>query len=203
MNTQRNNMKWASALVFISLLIVSTVSGQAVYQQQGATRLTIAGTSTMHDWTMTTDGASFNAQFETNEQGKPVRLATLEVSLPAESLKSGKSAMDKNAYTALKTDKYKKISFVMTNARMASGVIKCSGKLNIAGTTKDTEIEASYTVQADQSIRCIGSKKLLMTEYNVEPPSFMFGTVKTGDTITISFDLVLVPAKTAQLTLTK
>ncbi len=30
-----------------------------------------------------------------------------------------------------------------------------------------------------------------MTDYGVTPPEVMFGTVKTGDDITISFDLYL------------
>jgi len=30
-----------------------------------------------------------------------------------------------------------------------------------------------------------------MTDFKVEPPSFMFGTIKTGDEITVSFEAVL------------
>jgi hypothetical protein len=34
-----------------------------------------------------------------------------------------------------------------------------------------------------------------MTEYNVEPPTFMFGSVKTGDEINVIFDLAFAPVK--------
>jgi hypothetical protein len=30
-----------------------------------------------------------------------------------------------------------------------------------------------------------------MTEYGVKPPSLMLGTMKVGDPVTVSFDLVL------------
>jgi hypothetical protein len=40
-----------------------------------------------------------------------------------------------------------------------------------------------------------GSKPIKMSEYNVEPPSFMFGSVKTGNDITITIDVTLTPDK--------
>jgi hypothetical protein len=42
---------------------------------------------------------------------------------------------------------------------------------------------------------CKGSKKIKMTDFNVEPPSFMFGSVKTGDEITVTFDVTLAQIK--------
>jgi len=41
------------------------------------------------------------------------------------------------------------------------------------------------------TIRFKGSKQFKMTEYGVKPPSLMLGTMKVGDLITVSFDLVL------------
>lgn len=43
------------------------------------------------------------------EVGKLVAINQLKISVPAESLKSGKEGMDKNAYNALKTDQYRTI----------------------------------------------------------------------------------------------
>ena len=71
--------------------------------------------------------------------------------------------------------------------------IKCQGSLTIAGTTRQIEVEATYTVSTNGSIQCKGSKKLAMSDYNIEPPSFMFGSVTTGNDITVSFDVVLAP----------
>jgi hypothetical protein len=33
--------------------------------------------------------------------------------------------------------------------------------------------------------------RIKMSEYNVEPPSFMFGAMKTGDEITVKFNVTL------------
>lgn len=200
MNLKFNKSKWQWMVTLVFTIIAANLMAQVTYTQAN-TKLTVAGTSTMHDWTMTSSGATCTAVFEVNDKAKPNRLTILSMSLPAESLKSGKTAMDKNAYTALKTDKNKTISFNLVNAVITSNTIKCTGKLNIAGATKETEIEATFTVLADNSIQVTGAKKIKMTEYSMEPPSFMFGSVKTGDEITISFDFVLTPKKSQPLTL--
>jgi polyisoprenoid-binding protein YceI len=183
------------------VLISLTSFGQSRYTQGSTSRISISGTSTMHDWTMTSDKATYDAVFEINSQGDPLQLSSLIVSVPAESLKSDKNGMDKNAYSALKTDKNKQITFQLASSRIDGKTIKCVGNLTIAGTTKQIEVDATYTILSDGSIQCKGSKKLAMKDFNVEPPSFMFGTVTTGNEITVSFDVVLALKKTQPITL--
>lgn len=179
------------SLLAIAVLISFSANAQSRYVQSGASRISISGTSTLHDWTMATDKATFDASFETSVQGNPQQLISLKVSVPSESLKSGKNGMDKNAYSALKTDKNKHITFQLASAKVEDKTIRCYGNLSIAGTTKQIEVEATYTVLPDGSFQVKGSKKLAMRDYNVEPPSFMFGSVTTGNDITVSFDVVL------------
>jgi len=45
-------------------------------------------------------------------------------------------------------------------------------------------------VNKDATITCSGSEKLNMTDYNVKPPSFMFGAMTTGDAVTLDFNVV-------------
>jgi len=181
----------AGILAMAVILISMTTFGQGHYAQNGTSRISISGTSTMHDWTMTSDKATYDAVFENNSQRDQLQLISLVVSVPAESLKSGKGGMDKNAYSALKTDKNKQITFQLASGKIDGKTIRCLGTLTIAGTTKQIEVEATYTILPEGSIQCKGSKKLAMRDYNVEPPSFMFGTVTTGNEITVSFDVTL------------
>jgi polyisoprenoid-binding protein YceI len=179
----------------VLVLISFRSQGQDRYAQKGTSTISIAGTSTMHDWTMTSKEATYDAVFETDAQGNPVKLTSLTVSVRAESLKSEKHGMDKNAYSALKTDKNEQITFQLLAGRVDRKNVACDGKLTIAGTTKQINVDAAYTVLAGGSLQFKGTKKIVMTDYNVEPPSFMFGTVKTGDEITVSFDVTLAPGK--------
>jgi polyisoprenoid-binding protein YceI len=185
-----------AGLVTLAIALASlAVQGQDRYVQSGTSTISIAGTSTLHEWTMTSKEVSYDAMFETNSQGDPVRISSLLVSLPAESLKSEKTAMDKNAYKALKTDAHKQIAFQLVSSKLDGKTIHCSGKLKIAGATKPVDMEVVYTLLPGGALKCKGSKKLVMTDYGVEPPSFMFGSVTTGDEITVTFEVTLAPVK--------
>ena len=42
----------------------------------------------------------------------------------------------------------------------------------------------------DGTVTCTGSYTLKMTDYDVKPPTFMLGAMKTGDSITLNFTMV-------------
>ena len=62
--------------------------------------------------------------------------------------------------------------------------------MSIAGKNNQTELVASgiYNL-ADKSFTVTGIKKMKMTDYNVKPPTALFGTITTGDAISISYNL--------------
>jgi polyisoprenoid-binding protein YceI len=198
-----NTNKTVSVGIFVLAIVFASlaVHGQGRYTQSGTSTISIQGTSTLHDWTMTSKEAVYDAVLETNNQENPVRFTTLTVSIPAESLKSGKSAMDKNAYNALKTDIHKQIAFQLVSSTMGEKIIQCTGKLKVAGATKEVELEVTYTILPNGALQCKGSKTIVMTDYGVEPPSFMFGSVTTGAEIIVSFDVTLAPKKPQPITL--
>lgn len=169
------------------LLFTSPVVAQEAYKIQKANVL-LTGTSTLHNWEMKADGFSCNSLFQL-ENNKVAQVKSLTLTIPVQSLKSGKSAMDKNAYSALKADEFKQITYVITSTKVVGNKVVCAGNLTIAGVTKSMEVESICTVNADNTIVCKTSKSFKMSEFNVEPPSFMFGSVTTGDEITMAFDL--------------
>ena len=172
------------------------VIAQTNYKQSPESYITIAGTSTLHEWTMSSSLPQLVAAIETGTEGAIKEVKSLVLMVQSQSLKSANKGMDKNAYSALKVDKYKSISFSMSSSAIQNNVIKCLGDLNIAGVTKQVSVDATCTMKSDKSsLLCTGSKVLKMSDYKVEAPSFMFGTVRTGDEITISFNIELIPNK--------
>lgn len=196
---KHNTMKkfFTSPKLILAVLFLAPLLTMAQSKFTAAAgNISVKGTSTMHDWEMTSKQTAIEASFATNATGGLVDLATLSFSIPAESLKSGKGAMDKNAYKALKTSSARNISFTSTNATVApSGAntytVKCTGKMTIAGTSRETDLVATLKVNPDKTLSITGIKKLKMTDYKVEPPSFMFGSVTTGDDIAINFNVTL------------
>lgn len=156
----------------------------------------ISGTSTLHEWTEKSDKGISEATF-TITNNKLTNVSGLTFTVLAQSLKSEHTAMDNNTYKALKTDKNPNITFV-ADATTVSPVdavtytIKATGKLTIAGNTKVTDVVATGKLNADKSITVTGNKKFKMTEYGIKPPSVMLGTIKTGDDVTITYNLKFV-----------
>jgi polyisoprenoid-binding protein YceI len=201
MNTNKSKKRVAILLLLALGLITTAIYGQERYTQTSSSNVTVSGTSTIHDWHMTSSGVTCTAEFDANASGEVVKLNALQVVLPAESLKSGKSGMDKNAYSALMTEKHKQIAFQLVSAKIEAGVIQCQGKLKIAGVTKDVSLKATYTTLPGRVLQVKGSINLVMTDFGVQPPTFMFGSVTTGDAITVTFDVALAPAKNIPVTL--
>lgn len=104
--------------------------------------------------------------------------------------KSDHLAMDKNAHSSLNTEEHKSITFDLTSATIAQTKIQCTGNLTIARVTKELG-DVEYKVRPDDGLLCTGSKKINMSDFEVDPPTFMFGTVKTGDEITVKFSISL------------
>lgn len=184
--------------ILLRLLIVAGCMFQAGLQAQTlksisacAGNMKLSGTSTMHDWDMMgtfhIDG-KFKMMEGTN---KLVSLSGLNFTLPVENLKSEKKKLNETAYKALKSEQHKEILFKMSSATVTEVQanrykVVALGNLTIAGVTKPITLEVLWIVNADQTITCAGVQKLKMTDYNVEPPSFL-GFMKTGDDISLDF----------------
>lgn len=181
-------------LLFI-LTIIYTLQG---YSQQNyvlsTSKIQIAGTSTLHDWTANVTKASGKAIFSINEENLTA-VREMKITMQAGSIKSDKGAMmDKNIYRAMKADKYPEISFSLEKIRSitANGMnskLSADGKLTIAGTTKSISLVVTGKTINSQSLAFSGSYELKMTDYKVEPPVLMLGTLKTGDLVAINFEL--------------
>jgi polyisoprenoid-binding protein YceI len=191
------------ALITIVLICLSAfprrLRAQDTYTiaSSGPTDIKVLGTSNLHNWTMDAKEISCSATFIfTGNDFQPQSLAALNLSIPVHNLKSRESMMDSRAYTALKADKFSTMALVLTSATIVPGQnnhfqVKGIGNLSIAGATKPVSIDAACVVNADGTIACSGSEQLKMSDYQIKPPSFMLGALRTGDDLTINFSLTL------------
>lgn len=175
----------------IQLLSV-TAMAQVKYHTKDDVNIVVTGTSTLHDWSMKTSKGECNAVFTINAAGQLSGLTSLSFAIPSQALKSDHSGMDKNAYKALRSDKAATITYNLTSASVAGdGTVKCQGKLSIAGGTFETDLVAVAKLNADKTISVKGNKKISMKDFKIDPPTFMMGTIKTGNDINLKFELTL------------
>jgi hypothetical protein len=63
--------------------------------------------------------------------------------------------------------------------------------LTIAGSQKTENMSVHASFLPSGLIKFKGSKKLLMTDYNISPPKAMFNTLSTGNEVQIDFEIIL------------
>lgn len=177
-------MKTTKNLISLALLLGVTLLPQLSYAQkitQKSTNVKINGTSTLHDWNMTSTQSNFTGTISGNT------ITDVRFVMKAESLKSKENAMDKNAYKALQTSKYPELIFT-TASLPASGTASITGNLTIANVTKTVKIPVTVTkTGASYSIK--GNAKIKMSTFGVKAPTFMMGTIKTGDDLSIDITI--------------
>lgn len=185
-------------LVFGSLLImllsVQFSVAQTYNLSNNSSTLKVDGTSNLHDWSITSNSQKGKITAEING-GKITKIQALEFSVATESLKSGKSGMDRNTYKALKSNQHKQITFKMTNVKSlnCSSASSCkatvTGNLNIAGVSKSVDITFDMNVSGS-NITLNGSRKVKMTDHKIDPPTAVMGTIKTGNEVNVIFKSV-------------
>ena len=183
-------------MVLVTSGLFFTIYAQTKYSSKNNITISVSGTSTMHDWVMKSTSGDCVATFTEDAKGSLTDVTAFTFTVSSKALKSGKDGMDKNAYKALKADKNPTITATLKSADVVAKdaknyTIKAVVKLTIAGKTLETDLIAQAKHINDNSYSITGDKKISMKDYGMEPPSFMFGAVKTGNDFTIHFDVVL------------
>lgn len=177
----------------ISCLLLSMmaicVTGQNKYViDNKASEMTITGTSSIHDWTSVVETIEGSVKIE-SDGSVIVSLTDLNISVLVKSIKSGKNGMDKNTYKAMKETQYPNILFQLNSIETGPKDLTYTGKLTIAGVTKDISGSVNYTQSGTSNFNFTGEISFNMTTYNIDPPKAMMGTIKTGDKVTIKYSL--------------
>ena len=169
-----------------------SLAAQSYKLDNAQSKLTVTGTSSLHDWEEVAEQQSGSLAMD--QGGESPSITSLSFAVEAESLKSGKTGMDKNTYKALNTDKYKQITFKLDQVKSMAAKgpghkLVAVGQLTISGKTNKVEIDMELLASGDKVV-LKGSKALKFTDFGLEPPKALMGTIKTGDDIVVHFDTV-------------
>jgi len=199
-----------SFLTTILLFFLTTFSGFAQTAQAQATdnfklleksTMQITGTSTIHDWECDVKDIQSSVTFDANAlkadtMSNPVE--SLSLTIPVKSIESGKGGMDSKIHGALKEKKHPNVTFKLSKAELADNAsstdnfkLNIAGTLNIAGVSRDVNFPVEGKLQSDGTYEFTGQYKMDMTDYKIDPPSAIFGTIKSGKEVTVSFDVFL------------
>ena len=177
--------------VVAALLIVAhgAVKAQVQYRlDPKSSTMVVKGTSTLHDWEM--EVGKFSSVFVLSEGNTLSSLESGGLVVEVESIKSDHSLMDKKAYNALKKDSYPQINLKILTVEQNQGKGKAKIQLTIAGKTRtiDEDFEVKNPEEGTFEIR--GSLPVRMSEYGMEPPVALMGTIKSGDDVQVEYNLI-------------
>lgn len=177
----------------LALFISFHVSGysQVIYSlNPDESSLTIQGTSSVHDWESIVE--NFNVEIRiTESDSSNINIESLFFEAEVNSIKSGKRLMDRKTRGAFNEGDNPTITFTFSEIlSISSESITVAGSLNMAGVTKDIEVTGQIEMTANE-LKISGNKELLMTDYGMKTPTAMAGALKTGDKVTINFNINL------------
>ncbi|WPR74983.1 YceI family protein [Algoriphagus sp. NG3] len=184
----KRNLFTQGLILTMLLLLWFPGFAQQSYKMSGDQQFTVAGTSTIHDWEMIAKEGTTGSSELSLENGKLSKITSLTIEIPVKSLKSGKGSMDKNAYEALNAAKHPSIKFEMTEFLGITGTkIKAKGKLTIAGKSQVIPLEVSYSISGN-AIKFNGTHAISFSDFEIEAPTAVFGTIKTGNGLVLAFE---------------
>ena len=168
----------------------------------GTGRVTIAGTSNIHEYTASTTAIQVTrVQLGTLPAGgdllenafKPGVVEAFEVAIPAKSLASKKDGLDKNMHAALKAAEHPEITFKLLrfeNRPAPATGLRAIGVLRVAGVDRQVAIDIT-SERKDATLLVKGTLALLMTDFGIAPPKAMMGMLKTDPKVTITFEVAV------------
>ena len=203
----RTTLLTISALVAVSATAGAQTSSTRLQIEPGS-ELSIAGTSNVHDFHCKTN--TFNAYIDvdpgyTKDLTKVAHpIVSVSVVIAVKSLTCGNKKMDENMYSTLQADKnqiirYKLNGYDILNGSATGFAAKTTGVLTILGKEKVVAMKIDAARLNDGKATAEGEETLLMSEFGIKPPSFMFGTMKVGDEVKVKFNLKVGPEMIAQL----
>lgn len=161
-------------------------------------RIQLNGDSTFKKYSAVTSHLDLSGEAKLTENSAarlPWAPIEVEMLLAVKNLKSGDETLDKHMYENLKAEKFPQIHLKLATFNFSDSrdgkpeSVTASGTLMVAGVTKPLELKINLMIEG-QKLRITGNKKLLMSDYDIDPPTMMLGAMKTRNEVEINFNVI-------------
>jgi hypothetical protein len=185
------------------LIYVTPVVGQNLRLNiKEGTKMTVSGTSTLHDWTSDVNEVrgfvSVKPEILTEDKiKKSDKILDITIVVPVKSIISSRgSIMDEKTWRALKSDDHPDIKFNLVSSKLKplsdnTFTVIARGNVEIAGIRREIEMQVDGKRLDSSTFIFEGKQKINMKDYDMEPPTAMFGQIVTGEEVEIAFKLIV------------
>ena len=172
-------------LILSFLGSIAVVVGQETYTLAEGSRLWVEGTSTLRDWQA--EVTDFSGTINTNATGE---ITKVSLTMDVKTMEGGRGPdMNAKIYKALLAERFPKMTFEGEEAASQGDDVGSFGVLSLAGMKKEIRVSAQGSVSSGQ---LTGQYGLKFSDFNIEPPSALFGQIVCHDDMIIMFDLKLI-----------
>ena len=195
-------LKRSVFIAFATFMLISQAISQPAYQvNHSKSKLTISGTSSLHDWSMEAEDFTCNVLLTVSNM-EVKDLKNISFSLPVENIRSESNIMDNKAHDALKENKSPMITFrqqALESLSSSNGQVsgRVSGSLTVAGKTKQVSLSFTGKVLENNGLSVSGKLPVKMSDFGIDPPTALLGTLKTDDAVTLEYSFEFNPDLTS------
>jgi len=197
-----------NVLIAVSLFAAGLVFGadqMTKYDAKPGSKVTIDGTSSVHDWTVesTIIGGSMELGFDPWGSLTPGKVpAKVTATIPVRSLKS-KGKLDPKRMEEVMQETMKMQTAPRIEYRLSELVLKeapktatdplqfdSKGQLSMAGVTNQISMPVTIERMEGNKLNTKGNVTLKMTAFGMKPPApkILLGMISTGDDVKVSFE---------------
>ncbi len=188
--------------LFVSFALLVFTSGEAFARQTTevqsiileGSKLRINGTSNVNDFEciyeapIEKDTLNYSVQFEDTSAS----IKGDDLSLVIDSFNCGKRGINRDLRKTLKSDIYPSIDIELLSVVSQSNIPTLANvATTLGGITKEYTIELRDYSFEQGVVTVSGTNKINMTDFNIDPPSALFGLIKVSNQIEINFTLII------------
>jgi len=189
-------MHYFRYILFVTLLCsFLIVQGQDITYQIDKVEVTITGGSTLHDWTVKAEEVFDYQDQITIDMDDAGEIGEFGCKIGVATMDGGRGAvMNNKIHKALKSDlhpyvKYEQTSPANYEHQGDKMSITSSGVVSIGGVDREVVIEAVGGTEGEK-FTIAASHPMKLSDFDIEPPSAMFGQIQTKDDIVVHFNFI-------------
>lgn len=194
-------MKNVEILLLISVVLLCSIPESILARQidevdsiilEGS-KLRINGTSNVTDFEcIYSEQISSDALYQQISYGDSLFISGDSIKLRASSFDCGKRAINRDMQKTLKAEEFPFLEIGLKSVEIADELpFSATLRITIAGKTRLDNILITSFSSTERGISFSGNGPVLLSNYDLEPPSALFGLVKVDDEIDIRFDLII------------
>lgn len=178
-----------------AVLVMAAWASPKPFTFESDGKIWVEGTSTVRAWTCEA-GQFTGAVTGEVQDGMLTSLSATTVTIPLARMDCGGNQITSKMRDAMSAGSHPNIQFTLRAADIAAPsngrfAVQTSGRLTIAGQTRDVRFTTTGQVLADGRYRLTGSVPITMTQFGIDPPTAMLGTLRSGDDVTVRFDVTI------------